>query len=355
MQVQIQQTQPQLLYDITTQNDIIDEIIYSNELKFKYINSDKLIKILETKYDSKENIRHIDILKYNYNKIILQIAEYFPDIKIDKFENSPCANECVNFNIDSTYRYDIYLVLTKEDKIYEYGFDFFTSKLDINNHENKYEHSKILLDNYEYFFAEDIDSTNDIKYYLNETLFKLMVAICSINNDEYKLAEILFVKLYEDKMSSKQLLKKLGYFKRIINWKKIDCINIKDLESNLLLINNETEKEIELDEFKKIITNICEKHEIKFNPMQKDINFNIFEKIILHINSNYTSEILDFYKDIYQQTISMLLQSLKLIIQLTNEMNMRKKFISRYINYLIEFKLKDYKNQTIFNKNYLTK
>lgn len=354
--VALESQQEQTFFSVITeqeQKSITDEIICGRELKFNYINGDKLFELMDTKGIEKENLRYIDILKYNYNQIFSQIVSYFPHIKINKFENSPCANECVNFEINSTYRYGIYLVLTKEEKSFEYGFDFFSSS--VENQENKYEHSKILLDNYEYFYSEDIDSNDDIKRYLDETLFKIMVAICSITDDEYKLAEILFAKTNKNKLTLRQLAKELGYFVRMINWKKIDCIDLKDLYDDLGLINNETEEEITLKKFKKIIKSICEKYKVNFDTEQENINFDIFEKIILHMDSNYTSDIFDTYKDVYQQSMSILMQSLKLIIQLTNEMNMRKKFFTRYISFLIEFKLGDYKNQNIFNKIYLKK
>lgn len=347
---------PKNIFTFITEQEqlsITDEIICGKKLNFQYINSDKLIQLINSKSISKENIKHLDILKYNYNRIFSQIADYFPDIKINKFENSPCANECANFNIDSTYKYDIYVVLTKEDKSFEYGFDFFSSSSD--NQENKYEHSKILLDNYEYFYSEDIKSNEDIKHYLNETLFKLMIAICSIKDDEYKLAEILFTRVNKDNLSPNQLIKKLGYFIRVIEWKKVNDIDLEELYNDLILINNESEDEISLKKFKLVIKSICDKYTIKFDTKQKNINFDIFEKIILHMNSIYTSDILDFYKDIYQQSMSILMQSLKLIIQLTNEINMRKKFFSRYISFLIEYKLGDYKNQNIFNRIYFEK
>ena len=345
----------QTFFSVITEHElksITDEIICGRELKFNYINGDKLFELIDTKGIERENLRYIDILKYNYNQIFSQIVSYFPNIKINKFENSPCANECVNFEINSAYRYGMYLVLAKEEKNFEYGFDFFSSSAE--NQENKYEHSKILLDNYEYFYSEDISSNEDIKYYLDETLFKIMVAICSITDDEYKLAEILFAKINKDKMTPKQLAKELGYFLKIINWKKIDKIDLEDLFHSLILIDNKSEEEITSKEFKKIIKIICDDNKIKFDIKQKDISFEIFELFLLNHN-NLSSRDLMLYKSSYQKSMSLLMQSLKLIIQLTNEMNMRKKFFSRYISFLIEFKLGDYKNQNMFNNIYLEK
>lgn len=354
LSVKLQQNTP-IISSFSEQEikSVQDEIICGKNIKFNYINIDKLIDLLKSKNISTIDLYHIDILKYNYNNIILQLADYFPDVKISKFENSPCVSECENFNIDSTYKYDIYLVLSKEDKLYEYGFDFFESIED--NPENKFSHSKILLDNYEYFYSMDISSNADIVNYLNDTIFGLLIAICSMKNDEYKLAEILYTKLNKDKMTPKQLEKELEYFIKIINWKKLDTIDLNDLYFNLMLINNETEEEISFKGFKKIIKNICDKFEIKFNIKQTNIDFDIFEKIILYMNTNYASEILDFYKDTYQKSMSMLMESLKLIIKLTSEMNIRKKFFARYITFLIEYKLSDYKNQYILNKIYLEK
>ena len=348
--------QEQTFFSVMTeqeQKSLINEIICGNELKFNYINGDRFFELIESKGIEIKNLEYLDILKYNYNLIFAQIENYFPDIKINKFVNSPCVNECANFNINNAYIYEIYLVITKEDKIFEYGFDFFSSSDE--NQENKYEHSKILLDNYEYFYSEDIGSNEDIEYYLDNTLFKLLIVICSILDNEYKLAEILFVKTNKDKMTPKLLKKILGYFTRVIGWNKSNEINLEDLCDNLMIVNNETKKDINLKEFKKIIKSICEKFMIEFDTKQTLINFNIFGKIILHIDSKYYSHILEFYKDIYQHVNEMIPKSLKLIIQLVNEMNMRKKFFSRYISFLIEYKLQDYKNQDIFNKIYLKK
>lgn len=343
----------QTFFPVITEQEkssIMDEIICGKELKFNYINGDKLIKLLDSKNIPKNDIIYLDILKYNYNHIFLQIANYFPNIEVNKFYDSPCVNECANFHIDTVYRYGLYLILKKKDKIFEYGFDFFSSIFE--NQENKYEHSKTLLDHYEYFYSDDIKSNEDIKKYLDETVFKLIISIYTIYDDEYKLAEILFTRIYKDKMETKLFIKELGYFTRIIEWKKSNEINLDELFDSLQLVDNKTEKEITLNSFKKIIKTLCDKWDIKFDIGQKFINFRIFEVFLLN-NFDLSSRTLIFYKKSYQQSMDILMQSLKLIIQLTNEMNMRKKFFSKYINFLIEFKLGDYINQKIFDKIYL--
>lgn len=334
------------------EDDICNEIICGKKLKFKCIDSDKFFKLLEAKNISTDGITHFNILQYNFNQIILQLAEYFPDIKINKFANSPCISECKIKQEEFTHKFDLYIVMTKDDKIYEYGYDFFTHLSDIP--ENKYSHSKTLLDDYQYFLSEDIQSNEDIVYYLNENLFKILTAICALKNDEYKLAEIMFVKSNQENMTQKQMLKELGYFLRVINWKKSNEIDLEDLFDELELINNDTEKPIKYNDLTKIIEKISNDFEFQFNKKQKTINFEIFESFLLNV-TNFSSRTLMYYKKTYLKAMKILMDSLKIIIELVKEINMKKTFTPDYINNLIKFHLDEYKEQNVIDKIYYKK
>jgi len=334
-------------------NDISDEIIYGKNLKFNYINGDKFFQLINSKNIDVENLSYLDILKYNFDEIITQLVNFFPDIKINKFSNSQCVSECKIKQQNYTYKYDIYLVLSKNDKIYEYGLDFF-SNLE-QNPPNKYLDSKILLDNYEYFAGDDVSSNLDIKYYLNETLFKILTSICALKDDEYQLAETIFVKSNSTNKTSKQLLKELGYFLRIIEWKKSNSINLEDLYDSLMLESNETNEQITKKQFLKIVNEICSNKNITFTTKQQSISYETFEVLLLNISSNYNSQVLQQYKDTYLKAMGLLLDSLKIIINLVKEINMKKKSTPDYINNLILYHLDEYQEPNIINKIYLTK
>ncbi len=333
---------------ILEHKNISDEIICGKNLKFTFINGEKINKLIALEFN--DNLSYLNILKYNFDNIIQQLIKYFPDIKINKFINSPSLTECKIKHINSTYKYDIYLVLMKDDKIYEYGFDF-VFKLD-SLPDNKYLDSKVLLDHYEYFVDEDVQTDVDIKYYLSNTLFKLLTAICTLNNDEYKLSEILFVKSNQENKTNKQILKELSYFLKIINWKKSNLIDLEDLFDNLLLVNNKTEKQVDIKEFMKIINDICLKKNIAFSIKQNTINYNIFELLLMNIDTNYSSNEIYQYKDAYLKAISILIESLKIIIEMVKEINMKKTFTTDYINNLIEFHLDEYINYKTINPFY---
>lgn len=328
-----------------------EEIICGKRLKFNYINGDKFFSLIKNKNTGIQNkFTHMDILRYNFNQIISQLVNYFPEIKIIKFDNTSCVTECKIKQEQYAYKYDIYLVLNKDDKIYEYGFDFFTSLSDMP--ENKFTHSKTLLDDYIFYLSEDISSNTDIKYHLNEVLFKLLTTICAIQDDEYQLAEILYVKSNQENKTYKQIIKDLSYFLRIINWKKEDKIDLEDLYDECMFIDKKINKSISYEKFKETLSKICCKNNVKYNIDNKIIYFELFEEIILNISEHYQSSIIDNYKIVYKKAIKLLMESLKIIISMVKEINRKKTFTPEYINNLIMFHMDEYINQKPINEIY---
>lgn len=357
--VALEPQQEQTFFSVITeqeQKSITDEIICGKKLKFQYLNSDKLFKLIEEKKINKENsinLCHMDIFQYNLNKIIGQMINFFPDVKINKFVNSPCATECKIKQEEFTYKYDLYTVMTKNDKIYEYAYDFFQNLLTVP--ENKYSHSKTLLDDYQYYISDDINSNEDVERYLNESLFKLLTAICALNNDEYQLAEIMFVKSNKENKTQKQILKELGYFLRIINWKKSNEFDIEDLFDECMFTDKETDETISFKKFIKTLNLICDKNDVKYDTKNKIGNFEIFEEIIFNINEYFESNTISQYKLIYKKAMKILMDSLIVILDLVKEINNKKTFTPDYINNLIKFHLNEYKYSNVIENIYYRK
>lgn len=357
--ISLEVQQNESFFSVITEQEkinIMNEIICGKKLKFQYINSDKLFKLINTKNSNMIDtfdLTHMNILQYNLDIIITQISTYFPDVKINKFANSPCATECKIKQEEFTYKYDLYVMITKNDKIYEYAYDFFSNLLDIP--ENKFSHSKTLLDDYQYFASEDIQSNEDIERYLNENLFKLLTAICALRNDEYQLAEIMFIKSNQENKTQKQILKELGYFMRVINWKKSNEIDLEDFSDECMFTDKETKETITFKKFMKTVNLICNKNDIKFDVKNKICNFEIFEEIILNINEYFESNAMSQYKLVYKKAMRILIDSLKIIIMLVKEINLKKTFTPDYINNLIEFHIDEYKCPDVIKNIYYNK
>ena len=344
-------------------NKITDEIIYGKKLRLNYINLNKY-NLLKNKHIKLLN--SLELLKYNIINSINQLVKYYSDINFNLYLNSPCAMECKIKKQEFTYNYGIFLIIYKDNKYYEYGYDFVENLNEITD--SKYNDSKILLDNYKYFLLEDILTNEDIVYYMNNILFELLTTICALKDDEYNLAEIMFVKLNIDNINNnninnninnnnnqKRILKELDYFNKIINWKKINSINLEELYDNLQLIDEKNEENINYKKFINIINDICETCEINFDKKEKTITFEIFEAFILNLKNNYNSDIIIFYKRTYQHAMNILMESLKMIINLINKINLKKYHICDYINNFILFHLNEYKDDKINDKKIFDK
>lgn len=334
--------------------NIADEIIMCKKIKINYINHDKLVMFLGLTNIIINEITPFATFKYNVIELINQLKTYYTDIIFTIEINSPCVNECKILQPQYTYNYDIYLKMEKNNKKFDYGFDFFFDINEDSNNRNKYTESKILLDSYEYYIEEDIKTHVDIKNYLYDISFKLLTTISTLEDNEYMLAENIFVKSCGENKTNKQILKELGYFSKIIEWKKSNLIDVEELFDELRLKDDKTEEQIDKKIFLKIINDICCKNQISFSTKQKNINYDIFEILLLNISSNYNSPSLLQYKNVYLKAIKMLMESLKIIINMVNEINMKKTFTPEYINSLIMFHLDEFRDPNVID-NFIKK
>lgn len=87
---------------------------------------------------------------------------------------------------------------------------------------------------------------------------------------------------------------------------------------------NQIGKTVTFKKFKKTLKLICEKDEIEYNIENDTIGFNVFEEIVMNINEYFDSSTITQYKLIYKKAMNMLMDSLKIIIQLVKEINMKK-------------------------------
>jgi hypothetical protein len=303
---------------------------------------------------SKPNLNSLELLSFNIVKVIVQLSNHFDDITFNLYFNSPCKTECDIKDFVHTHKYHMYLEITQKDKSYQFGFDFVTGSEQIS--ESKYNDSKILLDSYDYFILDDIENNDDVKKYLSDIVYKILTSVCSIKNDEYYLAEVLFAKLRQDSnISYKKLLKELKHFNKIITWKKNDSIDIEDLFDILQLVDIKSEKTIGLKKFKSLLGEICEKLCLTFDSEEKTINFEIFQLVLLKLSSDYSSDILDDYKNVYHRVMYMLMEALKQINKLTADNNYRKKSLPIYMNNFMSEHIDELENKILLNKIYSTK
>ena len=336
--------------DLLYQEKYIDKIFFGNELEFSYIK-------LKNNFDDKMiSIR--DIFKFNMKSIIIQINKYFPEININIDFNVPNRNEFIIKKYDETFKYDVYVSISNsQNAFYDCGYDFVNNKnIDNNKYQNfsyNKEYLKIFdnddnyIDNYKYissiinldyynYFVEN----NDYKSFLSESIYRLLILLCAINSDEYKLAEIMFIK---NNLELKNLSVKVQKFKKIINGEKNEFIDFYEFYEIISPINPETDKDMDFIEFKKYVE---DKIMDKIILCDNNIPWKQFELILIRLDSDISKNI-DPWKILYIDAVSTLKESLRTINMIINEMNKKKKYIPQYLKEFLEKDLINIENEDL--------
>ena len=350
----------------------LDIISYGKDLDFKFIDISEIAKFKsKSKSKSKSKLDFDKLFKFNFAIITTQLKQAFPEILFDiKFE-APSRRECEIKQYEHTVKSNVYIGISKNTNTYECGFDLVIGHPVKNNKvlnlneapENlvyntisneKYNTSKTFLDYYEYFIltGEEEDSFKD---FMSECVFGILKVVCALNDDEYTLAEIMYMKSVKEQNNSNQKIIKKNFqiFKKIIGIKKENKINFKDIFDEFLFNNPSTGENYEYDEFVEFLSGKI--NEFKFiddsKEMSNYIDYDTFVLIILSLDSSNSIK-LDLYKLFFAKATELLMKSLKMIVEMMKSINQTKKYIPVYIENFISNHLDEFNNKVILDTIY---
>ena len=314
-------------------DDCISVINYGTDLEFKYINFQKINL-------SKSQITSDEIFKLNMSLIVSKLSGYFKDINIKQSYDTSSRNELILKDSDFAIKHDVYINLNQNDTHFECGFDFVKKTFYIDVYNNVSSHVNL---DYHKYFDEDVAN---IDTFMEDCIYRLLIILCSLNNDEYKLAEILFIKSNRDLSDLKD---QLEIFKKIINGKKNNFVDFNDFYDEIMPVNPNTGLDMEYDEFIKFIQ---DDYKIKLNFNEnKFLSWNNFETVIMNLDKNI-SKIVPNYKKVFTQATNTLLLALKTIIELIQQINRTKKYIPQYINQLLTKDIINFANKELLKNIY---
>lgn len=298
--------------------DNLKKISYGNDLEFEYYD----FKNINTPIDT---ITSKQIFKYNFSLIIAKLTEYFTETNINLYYNFPNRNEFILKDYDATIRNDVYVQFNIGMKYFECGFDFVEKTFNIDQY--KHLSSSVHLDYYKYF-DEDYDNIN---IFMSDCIYRMLIILCSLNNNEYKLAEILFIKS-NNNLSDLKI--QLEIYKKIIYGKKNKFINLHNFYEEILPVNIDTGTDMSYKEFQNYIKdNIFNGNKINLTDNNL-LSWDDFELIIMDLDKNISLNV-GYYKKVYTQSINTLILALKTINELIQQINKTKKYIPQYIQELI--------------------
>ena len=312
-------------------------INFGTDLEFKYINFQNIDL-------TNSQITLQDIFNFNIFLVISKLTDYFKKTNINLAYGIANRNELILKDCNIAIKHDIYISFNQDEKYFDCGFDFVKKTCNID--EYKYISSIVNLDYYKYF-DEDFDK---IDVFMEDYIERLLIILCSLNDDEFKLAEILFISANRNLSN---LQEQLEIYKKIIYGRKNNYINFGEFFEEIIPVNPETGTDLQYDEFIKYIEdNIFGGNKLNFNNDGLiSISWDDFEQIIINLDNNI-SRIIKNYKEVYKQAINTLFLALKKIIELIQQINKTKKYIPQYITMLLSKDIVNFANKELLNDIY---
>ncbi len=287
-------------------------------------------------YDVK-NIRPENIFKLNWYHIIKKCKKFFDNIKIDiKFEKSSLTEREIKM-LRATYKHDVYITIMNKttDKMFDCVIEYFehgshNRKIDIDKEIG----TKQFVDLYAVYKERE-----NLNIFMKTTLHKILMLICTANNDPYSLAKINFFNNFDNKAKLKRYTER---FNKILEYKKNNYFDLMDLFENLKPKNSETGELFEYDEFVDFLENT---YSIIIDT--NNINsYNLFVNIIIQIDDNMIDSYdISVYKQYYAKAMDMLFVAQEQIISFIRDINDRKNGLPKFIDFFLLNHLINYKDK----------
>lgn len=269
-----------------------------------------------------------DVFKANFYKIYIYLCEYFPNIAISiDYDCSGRIDEII-FGPNVKDDLNVKITFEKNGIKYECAFDY------IDSHETLSESRKIKnLMHLDYYYCYEYGYENFANF-IEKSLHRILIIGCTISNDEYKLAKILFIENFKN---DEFFDDKYNIFKKIINFKKNNKFDLEEWYRKLNIYKDD--RNITWYEFIRICQYNLDlaKTGIELDFDQTIVEFSVFEKILSVIDDSIDDNNIIFsYRINYCKAMELLIISLKDILELSKELSKKINFIPQYIaNYMM--------------------
>ncbi len=314
-------------YLVVTDQNIANTIYFSSDYEFSYFDLSEI--------DCKKiKVRPENVFKINFELVIKKLKKYFPDTKIIINFEAPSENDTLIKKYNCTYKHDICLkLINKNNESYDIALEYFELIHDRIKDNDKEISSKVILDGY-YVYHEASNNYND---YMKETIYYILMSICTIEDNPYKLSKINFFNNYKNIRTLESDTEK---FNNIMKWKQENIINLYDFFKKAHPINQETSKKFTFDEFLEYLED--NEVNIEFVDDKYNCEYKYITEIITVVDSNCSIDILR-YKKIYTKTMDVLIDSQKQMIKWIKQMNNFRKLIPKYLDSFLRVHIQNYR------------
>jgi hypothetical protein len=298
----------------------INNIEFGNKIVFNIFDIN-LIKLKRLK------IRPETIFKINLIAVKCQLLNIFKQrvINIGVLFEETSKNQLVIHKSKNHYKHDVIIKIFNDKTEYEIGLEYneknsHNNTRQINNDNSRNINSEMFFD----LFLSYNESSNNYYEFMRELIYELIVIICSLSNDKYFLAKILYLKNKTNTTQTRE-----DDFDLFLNWKKINVINLENLY-NIMIPRHDDGFEYSQDDY---IEHLIDDFDLSIN--KKECDYDTFIQILNNESNDCSQKILD-YRTMLSTVSNKLTDASDEIIKLMKKINEKTQLLIPYTEEMIK-------------------
>jgi hypothetical protein len=281
-------------------------------------------------------VRPETIFKINIYLIKKIFTNIFPNIKISVNFEETSKNQKLIHKEKNHYKHDAIITLYNDNSYYQIGLEYNETKTHNNtkqiiNDNSRNINSQMFFD----LFLSYNEKNNNYKNFMENLIYDIFVIGCSINNDKYFLAKILYLKNYSGKNNYEK------EFNLVLTWKRENTVNIKSLFKIMQPINTDTN--VGYENSSSYIKHLSDEYDLVINNSK--CNYESFITI-LNAESNDTSQKLTYLRRMLSRVSDLLTEASDEIIKVIKRSNEKTKLLFEYTEEIIK-NLHTFNNESI--------
>jgi len=299
-------------------NECIDLAKYCNPIEFNFGRDYVfLIHDINIKMLNSLKIRPENVFKLNFLCILNKLK--CDDIINELLFEETSTNQIKLNKSKNHYSHDVLVKMSNNYKKYEIGVEYNEKKTHNNSRQiNNDNHRTLMSEQLLELYFEYNEGTDNYPQFIKDITYDILVCMCSLKNDEFLLAKILYFKDKDDTCKNDE-----DDFELFLNSKKNDEIDLKYLYDAMKPRNTDDEKYT----FEEYIEHLEEEYDLKIK--NNKCSYKDFKHIINNEPNDSSQKIIE-YRTVISNVADKITDASKEMFKMMERLNKKTQNIVSY-------------------------